>query len=91
MFIEIKGNSGVYIGDSFSHTEIVESFFINLDLTLEVRFSKTTEFDKIKDIEKDTISFYFVGEEPIYNFTFNKQGMGEYHRLKRIIESQILK
>jgi hypothetical protein len=85
MFLEIKKHTGVDIEEIISpeysiEVKIEEAFFINLSFVTEI----------------------YIGEQPFIvlkihsgyrevKLNFTQEGMGEYQRLKRIIESQTLK
>jgi hypothetical protein len=94
MFIEIKGNSGIYIKDGGMNSELLEdTFYINLDLVLDISFITTTDtyFGERSKIDKKAIYLKTISVDTDYILSFDKEGMGEYNKIKRIFEELIVK
>ena len=91
MFLEIKKHDGVYNGPS-THSLLRNDFRINLFLVDEIIdkniiHDKMFSNDSISNLATITFNMYEKRSIVIY---FTKKGMGEYHRIKRIVESQTL-
>ena len=80
MFIEIKKQNGIS-SNSAAFTDD-EQFFLNLSSIKSISFNS--------DTKNNTISINYV-DDFTSNFFFTKEAIGEYQRIKRIIENQILK
>ena len=80
MFIEIKIQDGVKASYGLKGYPYDKNFLINLNLIPTISIYKDEIFFEGIDYHNNSITV---------NFT--KNGIGEYQRIKRIIESQILK
>ena len=78
MFLEIKKHDGVYLENDCN--SCWSPLLINLSLVYQIKFDTNS-------IELTHSAGEFICR---YNLKFTKEGMGEYHRIKRIIESQTL-
>jgi hypothetical protein len=96
MFIEIKGDSGIYqkfgLG-GMNSDKVNNSFYINLNLIISVSFHEVTDtyFDDRPDKTRKAISLGTANMDIDFTLCFDKEGMGEYNRIKRIIEERLLK
>ena len=91
MFLEIK-NDKVYYLNVYHHTykKEDEEWFINLNQVDDISFPKEPS-TKEYDIKKSIIfNSYRYSDSPI-EISFPKESLGEYHRIKRLIESKVLR
>jgi hypothetical protein len=94
MFIEIKGNNDIYIKYGDMNSDLIKNtFYINLDLIVSVSFQEETDtyFDERPEVTRKAIYFGTATIDIDYTISFDKEGMGEYNRIKRIIEEQTIK
>jgi hypothetical protein len=96
MFIEIKKDSGIYEKnrlDGRNSSEVTTTFYININLIISVSFHEVTDtyFDDRPDKIRQAISLVTTDNDIVYTFCFDKEVMGEYNRIKRIIDERLLK
>ena len=95
MFLAIN-NDKVYYADGYrAYKEEDKEWLINLNQVDDISFPKEPS---IKDSKQYNIEFqksiifnsYRYNETPI-EILFTKESLGEYNRIKRLIESKVLK
>lgn len=83
MFIEINKHTGV-TSQSFHESKWHENFNDNL-----IGLNQVVNIEFRNDNNEKIISFTFPSDMQWVEYKFAKAGMGEYHKIKRILEQNI--
>jgi len=88
MFIEIAEHAGVEKrdndGDDIWEKEFITSK-ISLNQIIYISFYKNSEDSK------DVMSFIFADDNTSFFLKFSNEGMGEYKRIKRILDDKTIR